>query len=113
MTRKHRQKSRSNLAQRPTLFHPETRLCHAISQDLKPFAYGGNKEKGDTLVGITGVNLTNWGNKVITEIREGDETETSVFITSRKRVPIDLTADPDEHEERFLFHLDQLIDERF
>lgn len=68
------------------------------------------REKGDKVVGVTGINITNWGTKVVAEFTYSTGDGCSVLVTGSKRVPIDLAANPDEHVERFMFVLDRTVE---
>lgn len=67
-------------------------------------------DNGLKITGKTGASLSSYGEKVIVDIPEdqaGDE-QTMVSIQSEKEVGINMTANPDKYESRFLTALNNL-----
>lgn len=67
-------------------------------------------DNGLKIIGKTGASLGSYGEKVIVDIpenRTGDE-QTMVSIQSEKEVGMNITANPDKYESRFLTALNNL-----
>jgi hypothetical protein len=67
-------------------------------------------DNGLKIIGKTGASLGSYGEKVIVDIPEnqaGDE-QTMVSIRSEKEVGMNITANPDKYESRFLTELNNL-----
>lgn len=67
-------------------------------------------DSGLKIVGKTGASLGSYGEKVIVEIPEGqaDDERTMVSVYSEKEVGMNITANPDKYESRFLAALNEL-----
>lgn len=67
-------------------------------------------DNGTRIVGKTGAGLGSYGEKVIVDIhnRQEDEGKTSISIRSEKEVDMNITANPEKYESRFLNTLNRL-----
>jgi hypothetical protein len=67
-------------------------------------------DNGLKITGKTGASLGSYGEKVIVEIPEGqaNDNQTMISVRSEKEVGMNITADPEKYESRFLSALNEL-----
>lgn len=81
--------------------HDETRrmVKYAFEQTEGIRTYYDN---GDTIVGKTKYRLGSYGESVTVSFHDVDEQETMITVTSDREVSINITANPQRYEERFI-----------
>lgn len=67
-------------------------------------------DNGLKIVGKTGASLGSYGEKVIVEVPEGQasDEQTMISVYSEKEIEMNITANPDKYESRFLSSLNRL-----
>lgn len=63
------------------------------------------EDRGYTVVGDTGVTLLSWGSEVYVTFY-ADGSQVGAVVRSEKKVSINVTANPDKYQRRFLGQLD-------